>query len=205
MKQAVFIGVQYSGKQIDALWDKNDLGFFGYVEYSVRGHDDRNRSMSLKTHAAERKRRTWGMKKIGIIICNRYHTCAGGKCLRAMRNREGAFSLYKGEEIELVGFTTCGGCPGGNVEYAPAEMKKNGADVVHLATGMVVGYPPCPRLEAFCRFIPAKFGLDVVVGTHPIPQNYYLTHQILDTWQSDLWQDRIEQVLASEEVRLNYD
>jgi hypothetical protein len=64
------------------------------------------------------------MTKIGIIICDRYHTCAGGKCLRALRNREGAFARYKDEEVELVGYTTCDGCPGGNVEYAPAEMKK---------------------------------------------------------------------------------
>ncbi|MBN2405458.1 MAG: CGGC domain-containing protein [Coriobacteriia bacterium] len=145
------------------------------------------------------------MKKIGIIICNRYHTCAGGKCLRAMRDREGAFSPYKGEEVELVGFTTCGGCPGGNVEYAPAEMKKNGADVIHLATGLVVGYPPCPRLEAFNSFIPAKYGLEVVIGTHPIPQNYYVTHERLGTWQSDKWQDRIQLVMADEEMRLSYD
>jgi predicted metal-binding protein len=74
-----------------------------------------------------------------------------------MRNREGAFSMYKEEEIELVGFTTCGGCPGGNVEYAPAEMKKNGANVIHLATGLVVGYAPCPHLQAFCNFVPAKY------------------------------------------------
>jgi len=64
------------------------------------------------------------MKKIGIIICHRYHTCAAGKCLRSLYNREGAFSIYKDEEIQLVGITTCGGCPGGNVEYAPAEMKR---------------------------------------------------------------------------------
>ena len=31
--------------------------------------------------------------KIGIIICDRYRSCAGGKCLRAMRNKEGAFSV----------------------------------------------------------------------------------------------------------------
>ena len=145
------------------------------------------------------------MKNIGIIICNRYNACAGGKCLRAMRNREGAFSLYKGEEVELVGFTTCGGCPGGNVEYAPAEMKKNGADVIHLATGLVVGYPPCPRLEAFCKYIPAKYGLEVVIGTHPIPQNYLLTHERLGTWQSDIWQNRIKHVLPDKEMRLAYD
>jgi len=73
------------------------------------------------------------MKRIGIIICHRYHTCAGGKCLRSLRNREGAFARYRDEEVELVGYATCGGCPGGNVEYAPAEMKKNGAEVIHLA------------------------------------------------------------------------
>jgi predicted metal-binding protein len=145
------------------------------------------------------------MKNISIIVCHRYHTCAGGKCFRAMRCREGAFSLYKEEEIEIVGYTTCGGCPGGNVEYAPAEMKKNGADVIHLATGLVVGYPPCPRLQAFSEFIPAKFGLNVVIGTHPIPQNYYLMHQALGTWQSERWQHRIKHVVASEEQRLAYD
>jgi predicted metal-binding protein len=145
------------------------------------------------------------MKKIGIIICHRYHTCAGGKCLRSLRNREGAFALYRDEEVELVGYATCGGCPGGNVEYAPAEMAKNGAEVIHLATGLVVGYPPCPRLQAFCDFIPAKYGLEVVVGTHPIPQNYYVTHSDLGTWQSARWQALIRQVLADEVTRRAYD
>lgn len=145
------------------------------------------------------------MKKVGIIICNRYHTCAGGKCLRALRNREGAFARYKDEEVELVGYTTCGGCPGGNVEYAPAEMKKNGAEVIHLATGLVVGYPPCPRLETFSGFIPAKYQVEVVIGTHPIPQNYYLTHQRLETWQSARSLERIRHVLTDEATRLAYD
>ncbi len=143
--------------------------------------------------------------KIGIIICNRYHTCAGGKCLRALRNREGAFSRYQGEEVELVGYTTCDGCPGGNVEYAPAEMKKNGAQVIHLATGLVVGYPPCPRLKAFSEFITTKYQLEVVIGTHPIPQNYYLTHQQLGTWKTIAQQERIQHILVDEEMRRAYD
>jgi len=49
--------------------------------------------------------------RIGIIICDRYHMCAGGKCLRALNNREGAFSIYKDKEVKLVGYTACGGCP----------------------------------------------------------------------------------------------
>ena len=145
------------------------------------------------------------MTKIGIIICDRYRTCAGGKCLRALRNREGAFSRYAGEEVELVGYTTCNGCPGGNVEYAPAEMQKNGAQVIHLATGLVVGYPPCPWLDTFCEFIPAKYQLEVVLGTHPVPQNYYLTHEMLGTWASEAQRERIRDLLADEAVRLAYD
>lgn len=145
------------------------------------------------------------MKKIGIIICNRYHTCGGGKCLRALHNREGAFARYKGEEVQLVGYTTCGGCPGGNVEYVPAEMKKNGAEIIHFATCTIVGYPPCEHLEAFSRFIPVKYGLEVAIGSHPIPQNYYLTHQELKTWQSNVWQQRIQATLTDEKTRLAYD
>ncbi len=34
--------------------------------------------------------------------------------------------------------------------------KTNGAEVIHLATGLVVGYPPYPRWQAFCEFIQAK-------------------------------------------------
>ncbi|RPJ77884.1 MAG: CGGC domain-containing protein, partial [Acidobacteria bacterium] len=50
--------------------------------------------------------------RVGIFVCDRYRTCAAGKCLRSLAAREGAFSVYEGKEVELVGFTTCGGCPG---------------------------------------------------------------------------------------------
>ncbi len=143
--------------------------------------------------------------KIGIIICNRYHTCAGGKCLRSLHNREGAFSIYKDKEVQLVGYTTCDGCPGGNIEYAPAEMKKNNAEVIHLATGLVVGYPPCPRIGQFCDFIQEKYDIKVVIGTHPIPQKYYLTHTALGTWESSLWKEFIRPTLTDEKTRLAYD
>jgi len=145
------------------------------------------------------------MKKVGIIICDRWSSCAGGKCLRSLRRREGAFERYADEEVELVGYTTCGGCPGGNVEYAPAEMKKNGAEVIHLATGLLVGYPPCPHIDAFTRFIPAKYGMEVVLGTHPIPRNYYVTHDSLGSWSTTAWQERIRHVVGDEKTRESYD
>jgi len=143
--------------------------------------------------------------KIGIIICNRFRTCAGGKCFRALKNREGAFSIYKDQEVEVVGYTTCEGCPGGNIEYAPEEMIKNGAQTVHLATGFVVGYPPCPSIPHYCNFIKEMYGLDVVIGTHPIPQNYYNMHMKLRTWDPPEWKRMIQPTLAVEKTRLSYD
>ena len=143
--------------------------------------------------------------KIGIIICNRYHTCAGGKCLRSLYKREGAFSIYKDKEVQLVGYTTCDGCPGGNIEYAPAEMKKNNAEVIHLATGLIVGYPPCPRITQFRDFIQEKYNMKVIIGTHPIPQKYYITHTALHTWESPMWKELIEPTLTDEKTRLAYD
>ena len=111
--------------------------------------------------------------RIGIIICDRYHTCGGGKCFRSVRERAGAFERYPADEpLEVVGYSTCDGCPGGNVEYVPEEMIKNGAEAIHLATGMVVGYPPCPYLEYFQSFIQERYGVPVVLGTHPIPEKY---------------------------------
>lgn len=124
------------------------------------------------------------MKKIGIIICERYKGCGGGKCFRALRERRGAFSIYAAEEsVEIVGYSTCGGCPGGNVENVPAEMVKNGAEVIHLATGFVVGYPPCPHIRQFKSFIETAYGIPVVVGTHPIPQKYVQIHKDLPFWR----------------------
>jgi hypothetical protein len=84
-------------------------------------------------------------------------------------------------------------------------MKKNGAEVIHLATGLVVGYPPCPRLDAFDEFLAAKYGVEVVIGTHPIPENYYRTHELLGTWKSAHWQHMIRHILTDEKTRLAYD
>ena len=123
------------------------------------------------------------MQKIGIIICGRYQSCGGGKCFRALRERAGAFSRYPADEqVEIVGFSQCGGCPGGNIENVPAEMKKNGATAIHLATGLIVGYPPCPRIRQFKEFIETAYQITVVIGTHPIPLKYLEQHQKLPFW-----------------------
>jgi predicted metal-binding protein len=146
-----------------------------------------------------------GKTRIGIIICNRYRRCAGGKCFRALKAREGAFSIYGDNEVEVVGYTTCDGCPGGNVEYAGDEMVANGAQVIHLATGLVVGYPPCPNIDTFRQFLEERHGVKVIVGTHPIPAKYLKMHKVLGTWEGDSWAPILEPTMADKETREAYD
>ena len=143
-------------------------------------------------------------KKIGIIICDRYRRCAGGKCIRSLREKEGAFSIYGDTNLELVGYTTCDGCPGGNIEYAGNEMVKNGAEVIHLATGLVVGYPPCPYIETFVDFLEHRYPVKVVVGTHPIPPSYLETHTALGTFQVPIFKEWLEPILADQSTREKY-
>jgi predicted metal-binding protein len=146
------------------------------------------------------------MAKIGIIICARYKECGGGKCFRALRERVGAFSLYPPEEpAEIVGYSSCGGCPGGNVEHVPAEFKKNGATAVHLATGLIVGYPPCPNIRRFKTFVEAAYGMPVVIGTHPIPQKYMDVHARLPFWKECGMEELAKPLMReAQEIKIAY-
>jgi predicted metal-binding protein len=127
-----------------------------------------------------------------------------------MRNKEGAFRQYADSEVELVGYTTCDGCPGGNVEYTGEEMVKNGAQVIHLATGLLVGYPPCPYIHTFKTFLEKRYGVKVVVGTHPIPKKYLDMHTSLGTYDRKApedaeWQPLLAPTMTDEATRKAYD
>lgn len=127
-----------------------------------------------------------------------------GKCLRSLKEHVGGFSLYdKDEKLELVGYSYCGGCPGGNIEYVPEEMINNGAEVIHLATGMIVGYPPCPRINQFKEFIENNYEIPVVLGTHPVPMKYYNTHEKLSFW-SEKTKEKIKHLLPDETIMIDY-
>lgn len=83
-------------------------------------------------------------------------------------------------------------------------MVKNGVEVIHLATGFVVGYPPCPSIATFQAFLEKRFSVEVVVGTHPIPEKYLDMHNQLGTWKDPAWQPILANILADEETRIAY-
>ncbi len=84
-------------------------------------------------------------------------------------------------------------------------MVKNGAQVVHLATGLLVGYPPCPYIHTFKSFLETRYGVKVVTGTHPIPKKYLDMHSRLGTWEDPAWKSLLEPVMADAATRAAYD
>ncbi|WP_283171306.1 CGGC domain-containing protein [Curtanaerobium respiraculi] len=84
--------------------------------------------------------------RVGIIRCMQTEDyCPGTTDFTVIRKREGAFE--GAGEIEVVGFVTCGGCPGKKAVFRARELVKRGADTIAFASciqkGTPIGYP-CP-------------------------------------------------------------
>ncbi len=86
--------------------------------------------------------------------------CPGTADFRAMRSRSGVFEGVA-EDIELVGFTNCGGCPGKRVPLRVRELVRRGADTIVLAScikkGTPIGYP-CPFAKRLADLAAAEAG-----------------------------------------------
>jgi hypothetical protein len=84
-------------------------------------------------------------------------------------------------------------------------MVKNGVTDIHLATDLLVGYPPCPSIDYFSRFMQERYKVRVVIGTHPVPAKYLMLHDKLGTWNAPEWKARLAACLTDEKTRLEYD
>jgi predicted metal-binding protein len=85
--------------------------------------------------------------KVGIIRCMQTEDyCPGTTDFQMIRERKGVFEGVD-EEIETIGFTSCGGCPGKKAVLRARELVKRGADTIVFASciqrGTPIGYP-CP-------------------------------------------------------------
>lgn len=102
--------------------------------------------------------------KIGIIRCMQTEDyCSGTADFMAVKNRSGAFSGVT-EELEIIGFCNCGGCPGKKSVFRVRELLKRGADAIVLASciqkGTPIGYP-CPFAEKMKSLIRKETGENV--------------------------------------------
>lgn len=85
--------------------------------------------------------------RLGIIRCQQTEDfCPGNGCFKAVKKRKGVFE-GSNEEIEIIGFTTCGGCPGKKSILRAKMLVERGADTIAFASciqkGTPIGYP-CP-------------------------------------------------------------
>jgi predicted metal-binding protein len=146
------------------------------------------------------------MVKIGIMICDRNRKCTGNKCFRSIIERDGQFAdTAKNEPIEVVGWMACGGCPGERLEFSPADMKKYGAEVIYLASCYLAGYPACPYVDDHKKYIEEVVGLPVVIGTHPMPQNYIEVHNKIGDWKRDNVEKYVKPLTKDKKASLKYD
>lgn len=90
--------------------------------------------------------------KLGIIRCMQTEDYCPGT------------ADFKREEIEIIGFINCGGCPGKKAVLRARELVKRGADTIAFAScihkGTPIGYP-CPFAKKMQQLVAADLGADI--------------------------------------------
>jgi predicted metal-binding protein len=105
--------------------------------------------------------------KIAVVRCDIVsEACPGVACFKAFNKRKVHFGEY-GKDAEIIGFFTCGGCPGRRVFRLVDSLLKHNVNVIHLSSCMLMekSYSKCPHLEDIKQMILQK-GVKVVEGTH---------------------------------------
>lgn len=104
--------------------------------------------------------------KVGLIRCMQTEDmCPGTTDFKVMKDKKLAFEGVEGE-IEVIGFISCGGCPGKKAATRAAEMVKRGADTIVLASCITRGNPigfPCPHAEQMTAAIKKKVGDEITI------------------------------------------
>jgi predicted metal-binding protein len=108
---------------------------------------------------------------IGIISCRNVKddgNCASAGCFHAFNTRTAGFEQYAGEDVTLVAYNTCAGCP---TLYAHDKILKrvkpmvefSKADKIHFTSCMMV---MCPFIEQYKQVIEQAYPqVEVVIGT----------------------------------------
>ncbi len=103
--------------------------------------------------------------KVGIIRCDEFsEKCAGFHCFPAIWNKTGQFESY--DEIELIGFDSCGGCGRNKADKIVARavrLKERGAEVIHIGNCIISA---CPFKEMYIEEMKEKVGLPIIERTH---------------------------------------
>ena len=117
------------------------------------------------------------MANVAVLYCKKIqdHSCiACAKCHKGIAERNGEFARYGDDDLELVGMTDCGDCPGLSVPRVKlltevTRSLERPIDIIHLGTCMKLAMETadCPiDFEELKITLEMKFGCEVVLGTH---------------------------------------
>ena len=105
------------------------------------------------------------MKKIGIIRCQQTEDiCPGTKDFICAA--EGTLGFKELGACSVVGFVSCGGCPGKKAVTRAKMLKERGAEAILLASCICKGSPiafPCPHSEVMLAAIVKAVGSEIPV------------------------------------------
>jgi predicted metal-binding protein len=103
--------------------------------------------------------------KVGIIRCQMTEDmCPGSTDFKVAR--EGSLAFEQTGPAEIVGFLSCGGCPGKKAVIRARMMVDRGAEAVVFASCMKNGTPigyPCPHFTAIKNAVEKKPGPETTV------------------------------------------
>ncbi|MHC1696327.1 MAG: CGGC domain-containing protein [Eubacteriales bacterium] len=102
--------------------------------------------------------------RLGIIRCMQTEDyCPGTTDFKYIRDKKGAFEGID-EDIEIVGFTNCGGCPGKKAVIRARLLVERGAEGIVFASCIKKGNPigfPCPYAKKMIDLVHEDLGDDI--------------------------------------------
>jgi predicted metal-binding protein len=111
-----------------------------------------------------------------VTFCAKRDNCPGSRDFRTIRERKGAFMGE--DDIQLVGFINCGGCPGKKAVLRARSLVEQGADTIAFASciskGTPIGYS-CPFAKRMRELVQKEVGdgvhiLDYTHDAGPEPE-----------------------------------
>ncbi len=103
--------------------------------------------------------------KVGIIRCQQTEDlCPGTSCFKVAK--KGALAFEESGAVDVVGFVSCGGCPGKRSVARAKILVDRGADAIAFASCIKNGNPidfPCPNFENMRKSIIKKIGDDIKI------------------------------------------
>lgn len=110
------------------------------------------------------------MLKVGIIRCQQTEDmCPGNTDFKVAK--EGKFAFEETGPVDIVGFVTCGGCPGKRAVSRAKLMVDRGAEAIAFASCISKGNPigfSCPHYSIIKEAINKKVGenIKIIEWTH---------------------------------------